>query len=314
MPELILHHYEMSPFSEKARRMIAWKKIGFRSVRAPAVMPKPDLVALTGGYRKIPVVQMGNHIYCDTALIGRVLEALAPSPTLYPSPMAEAVAEWADTALFEVVVAVAFRPTRFDDLLKWMHPDELAKMVEDRAAMRADARRKGPTADAAKAALPLYLGRIDGELQEKAFLLGTAPTIADFSTYHPIWFLQKLAPEHLVPFANVRAWAERVRAIEGAEGVPMTSEEALTVARESPPNAFEDEFFDGSSGLSKGQKVVVRPLDYGRDPVVGELARLAHDEIALCRNDVRAGTVFVHFPRLGFDVRAADGFEVGSRP
>src|SRR5678815_5655165 len=97
MPDLILHHYEISPFSEKARRILAQKQLTHRRVRAPAVMPKPDLVALTGGYRKIPVLQIGNHVYFDTSLIARVLEERKPRPTLYPGPLAEVVAEWADT-------------------------------------------------------------------------------------------------------------------------------------------------------------------------------------------------------------------------
>ncbi|MEY4577459.1 MAG: hypothetical protein RL701_2162, partial [Pseudomonadota bacterium] len=65
---LILHHYEASPFSEKIRRILAYKQQPWTAVRAPAVMPKADLLALTGGYRKIPVLQVGNHVYCDTAL------------------------------------------------------------------------------------------------------------------------------------------------------------------------------------------------------------------------------------------------------
>jgi glutathione S-transferase len=48
-------------------------------------MPKPDLLALTGGYRRTPNLQIGADIYCDTALIARVLDELQPSPTLYPA-------------------------------------------------------------------------------------------------------------------------------------------------------------------------------------------------------------------------------------
>jgi glutathione S-transferase len=56
MPELILHHYAMSPFSEKIRLIFGFKHLSWRGVEIPSVMPKPDVVALTGGYRKTPVL------------------------------------------------------------------------------------------------------------------------------------------------------------------------------------------------------------------------------------------------------------------
>ena len=84
MNEAILHHYPMSPFAEKARLMLGYKRLPWCSVIIPPVMPKPDVVSLTGGYRKTPILQIGADVYCDTALIARVLEARQPTPTLYP--------------------------------------------------------------------------------------------------------------------------------------------------------------------------------------------------------------------------------------
>jgi glutathione S-transferase len=84
MSELILHQYAISPFAEKVRLILGFKRLAWRSVLIPPVMPKPDVIALTGGYRKTPVLQIGADIYCDTALIARVLEMRQPTPTLYP--------------------------------------------------------------------------------------------------------------------------------------------------------------------------------------------------------------------------------------
>ena len=56
MPELILHHYPMSPFAEKIRMVLGLKGLAWRSVHIPPIMPKPDVVALTGGYRKTPIL------------------------------------------------------------------------------------------------------------------------------------------------------------------------------------------------------------------------------------------------------------------
>lgn len=316
----ILHHYEASPFSEKIRRILAFKRIQFHSVRSPAVMPKPDLVALTGGYRRVPVLQMGNHVYCDTALIARVLERIQPSPTLYPSPLAEIIAEWADTSLFAAVAPIGFKPTRVDDLLRLLTPEELAQIREDRATMHNDAQRGFLSGAAARSHVPVYLERIDGELGLRDYLCGTEPSIADFSVYHSVWFLEMLAPEPLARFANLKRWAERIRSTPEISGEPLSSHDALDICRRAggrdgpisgymevarpselpgvPPRKPEP-----PGELARGQRVSVRATDYGRDPVEGEVVSLTPHEISLQREDERAGTVIVHFPRVGYEAR-----------
>ena len=81
MTDIILHHYEISPYSEKVRIGLGLKGLAWGSVEIPVIMPKPDLTALTGGYRKTPVLQIGADIYCDSQLIMREL----PHPELLSS-------------------------------------------------------------------------------------------------------------------------------------------------------------------------------------------------------------------------------------
>ena len=85
MAALILHHYASSPFSEKIRLILGAKKLAWKAVDVPRISPKPDVVALTGGYRKTPFLQVGSDIYCDTALICEVLEHVQPEPALFPA-------------------------------------------------------------------------------------------------------------------------------------------------------------------------------------------------------------------------------------
>ena len=89
MSEIILHHYWESPYAEKIRRILGFKGLTWRSVIIPMIMPKPDLTALTGGYRKTPVFQLGADIYCDTDLIARTIDRLHPEPSLFPDGGAE---------------------------------------------------------------------------------------------------------------------------------------------------------------------------------------------------------------------------------
>jgi glutathione S-transferase len=83
MDELILHHYDFSNYLEKVRLALGYKKLNWRSVIIPAMNPKPDLIPLTGGYRRTPVLQIGADVYCDTQLILSELDRRmmrAPSP------------------------------------------------------------------------------------------------------------------------------------------------------------------------------------------------------------------------------------------
>lgn len=51
---ILLHQYDVSPFSEKVRVALGIKGLTWHAVEQPVIMPKPELTALTGGYRKFP--------------------------------------------------------------------------------------------------------------------------------------------------------------------------------------------------------------------------------------------------------------------
>ncbi|MEO1334102.1 MAG: glutathione S-transferase N-terminal domain-containing protein, partial [Myxococcota bacterium] len=63
---IILHQFERSPYSEKIRLALRIKNLDWVGVDVPVILPKPDLMPLTGGYRRTPVLQVGADIYCDT--------------------------------------------------------------------------------------------------------------------------------------------------------------------------------------------------------------------------------------------------------
>src|SRR5437763_4519077 len=76
MTDIILHHYEISPYSEKVRIGLGLKGLAWGSVEIPVIMPKPDLTALTGGYRKTPVFESAADEFVDGV----------PSGTAWPRP------------------------------------------------------------------------------------------------------------------------------------------------------------------------------------------------------------------------------------
>ena len=315
MPELILHHYATSPFSEKVRLVLGHKGLTWRSVVVPMIMPKPDVVALTGGYRRTPFLQIGADIYCDSALMCRVLDRLHPQPPLYPHTdrgVAEIVAQWADSALFWAAVPYAMRAGGGPMIMARAEPEHdtglplperLKAFGADRAAMMAGARGGGP-ADL-KVQLLTYLDRLEHMLGDgRPFLLGALVSIADFSTAQSIWFIRMAPPvaELLKPYPKVLAWHDRIEAAGHGSPRHMTSGEALQIAQASAGSCAPAEF-DATQGFAAGDEVLVTPTDYAHDPVAGRLVGLDAGEVVVERSDARAGTVHVHFPRIGFQIK-----------
>ncbi len=304
MTDIILHHYETSPYSEKVRLGLGLKGLAWASVEIPQIMPKPSLTALTGGYRKTPILQIGADIYCDSQLIMRELERRYPTPSFYPAGhgAADALAWWAEKTTFSPVAGILFAKK----------PEALpAGFLEDRAKF--SGRNIDPVA--MKAAVPHLLDQLrahfdwlDRSLADgRPFLQGPAAGLADLAAYHPVWFLRQhfgSAAPPLDGFPRLLAWAERVAAIGHGKRSQMSAQQALHVARDATSIAKAIADPQDPSGRQPGQTVTVTPDDTGRDSVVGELVASDVHEIVVRRNDPEIGEVCVHFPRAGFVVSA----------
>jgi glutathione S-transferase len=309
MPDLIFHHYPASPYSEKIRLIFGYKNLRWRSVIIPVIMPKDDVVALTGGYRKTPILQIGADVYCDTALIADVVEELHPLPTLYPecaSAEARILAQWADSTLFWTAIPYVMQPAGLRELFADAPPEHLQAFAADRKAFRGNAPRMH-VADAT-GAMHIYLERLEGMLTDgRPYLLGAVPTIADFSSYHPLWFIRRVssAVAMLERYPRVQEWMERITKIGHGASTGTSSSDAIAVARSGTHAAKTNLPFQDMHGIALGERVTIAPTDYGIDPVEGELVICAANELAVKRIDPRAGAVIVHFPRVGFQLSRA---------
>ena len=308
MTEPVLHHYSFSPYAEKIRVMLGFKCLAWKSVQIPPVLPKPDVVALTGGYRKTPILQIGADIYCDTALIARVLERLSPSPSLFAQGdtlAVRAAAHFADTSLFGITVPIAYQPGSgmMKVFLADASPEYLANFGKDRAAMRQGGTvRRGPVHEC-KAILPDMLAKVEAQLQGP-YLFGDKACVADFSLYNALWPLWKPADTRalLAPYPKVLKHAERMAAIGHGKFSEISSGDAIQLAKSSRPVTVQDALAFETGGIALGEQAQAMPVDSGLDPVTGELLKASSEEIVLRRTDPRAGTVHVHFPRFGYQL------------
>jgi glutathione S-transferase len=236
MSDLILHHYPNSPFSEKVRLILGAKGLAWRSVHIPVVMPKPDVVALTGGYRKTPFMQVGADIYCDSALIARLLDARQPAPALYPAsaPLARPLAQWADFQLFWCAVAWTMQPAGAAAMLGPNVATLGKAFAVDRAAMTSSMKRM--TLADATVQLKAHLAALDAQLAAGGpFLFGDAVSIADFSVAHCVWFIRLGGPVAAIlePYRAIGAWLERMLAFGHATHDELSSTDAIAIAAAS---------------------------------------------------------------------------------
>ena len=304
MTEVILHHYPLSPYAEKTRTALGIKRLAWRSVIIPVIMPKPDLLPLTGGYRKTPVMQIGADIYCDTQLIMLELDRRLPAPGLLPKGRegeARAITMWVDRTIFGPAVGVVMSQIpiegRFGEAFK-----------KDRSEF--SGRNFDP--ERLRAALPMMRDQTYALLSlartmlsdGRKFLLGAEPCLADCALYNPVWFIQSQLGETVAPLdrlPDIVAWSQRMKALGGGKRSDITASEALDIAKAAEPAATSFDVHD-PSGLKAGQKVSVTPDDTGRVPVEGNVVGLTPDRVSIRRSDPRVGDVVVHFPRAGFVV------------
>jgi glutathione S-transferase len=310
MPDLILHHYPTSPFSEKVRLVLGYKQLAWKSVVIPAIMPKPDVVALTGGYRKTPFLQIGSDVYCDSALVCDVLEQLHPTPSLYPDTvqgLARTLAQWADTTLFWAAMAYNLQPRGAAAMFEGVPPEVAQAFGADRAAMSTGMVRLRP-ADAT-VAYKSYLRRLASMLEGQDFLLGSTPCVADFAAYHPLWFTRHRVPV-MAPILDatpaVLAWMNRMAALGHGQMEKSSAMESIAVCASSTGAKDQnDAVFQDDHGIPLGSRVTVAADTFGLETTEGELIAATRTRYTLRRVDTRAGTVHVHFPRIGYVLKKA---------
>lgn len=306
MSDIILHHYPASPFAEKVRVALGIKELAWQSVKIPMVMPKPDLMPLTGGYRKTPVMQIGADVYCDTQCILRELDRRFPDPSFYAGTsegLAWGLSLWTDKTVFNTVVALIFGATG-EHL-----PDEFIRDRSEMAGRPFDVARM-------KAAAPLLLDQMRGALEwfetmvsgDRPFMMGETAGIVDLNVYFNIWFLRKQYPSAealLGAYPKLCAWEARMAAIGHGDMTIIEASQALDTARDATPAGEPMEDPGDPAGRKPGDRLSVVPDDSGKVPVTGELVSSGPHHIALLRHDDRVGAVVVHFPRAGFRVLPA---------
>ena len=279
MPDVILHHYAASPFTQKALKMLGIKGIEWRSVETPMIAPKPDLTPLTGGYRGTPVLQLGADIYVDNARILAALDTRYPTPAISNDALAltdAALCTWGD-GFFEAGLHMAIHEYA-------AHWD--ADFSKDREAVfeRLSFDQVKARYEHACGLLRANAALIDSQLSDgRAFLTGDVIGMADLHAWPVLWFTRNMPDTNplLNDLPHLPAWEQRVNAVGEGTRLDLGAEAALADASSAQP--LGDTTVAGNDPLAglAGRAVSVAAMPSNRGVSVGTLVGLTSREIVI---------------------------------
>lgn len=305
MPDLILHHYPLSPFSEKLRVMLGYAGLPWQSVITREMPPRPQLAALAGGYRKVPVAQIGADVFCDSRTIASEIATLSGKPELAlehcPVEVRDYVAA-VDLEVFLACVMVGGTGKLNQRLRESMSLPDLARFFLDRIGIGLKAKVKGAGIRGARPRVLRHLGDVEARLQQD-FLFGAQPNHADFSTYHSLWFIRDMGGSPVVDgYPKTIAWMQRMKAFGHGQPREISAQQALEIAAASRPRELAEEH---RQGPLIGKRVSVAPTDYGQVPTTGLLVAETPSRWVLERAGQGGGRLHVHLPRTDFSLTPA---------
>ncbi|KAJ3227778.1 hypothetical protein HDU81_006494 [Chytriomyces hyalinus] len=314
MPAPILHHYPESPYAFKVALALRLNGVAFHSHVVPREPPRPATEALTGAYRRIPVLQVGNSVWCDSAVILDEFAARTVDPLV-----ATAFSAWCDKVLFPATAA----------LLPWESLPE--SLLQDRAKLMN--RDPSKMLQNAQKARPHFLTQVIAGLSQleahlnqnkTPWLCGqSSPTVCDIHAAMNVFFLRGMmgvgvnGRQVLEGFPAIKTWYAQLldaaggmkNLVRGSAGVVL-EEEVMKIAQDAclgaesihPTTPCEDTVL----GIKTGDLVTVSPDDYGKVGIAGHVISISNTKLVI-KHDVKSDKpglwTTLHFPRAGYTVR-----------
>ncbi|KAK0468457.1 uncharacterized protein EV420DRAFT_467657 [Desarmillaria tabescens] len=328
-PSVVIYRYDASPFSVKVDNVLLLKNIPHHKVNVASLLPRPEITELLGlGYRRIPVLAIGNDVYCDTSLICSVLERKFPTTTghgtLFP-PRKQGGS--LDTTLIKIYTKHYVDSIVFSlavPLLPWEKFPEA--FIKDRSSML------GPISVPVLAAtrgrylslLSAHLALTEEQLHDgREWLFDTtSPSLADISLHVVYsWVKSFRTPETQTlfdeqKFPYVIKWLSRMTnhldTLRTRFDVPrLQGEEAASSISASFHEPYDTVGFDAADGarlgFQPGDLISIAPDDTARKyPTVGQLVGLNSEEFVI-ETKGKFGIIRCHFPRIGYTASRPKG-------
>ncbi|KAH8106019.1 hypothetical protein BXZ70DRAFT_917812 [Cristinia sonorae] len=329
---VILYHYDASPFATKVKNMLLVKRIPHKRVTVPMTMPRPELSKLLGvTYRKIPVLAIGNDVYCDTSVIASALERRFPASAGYGSlfpyktgstdsngsqsrdtGMAMALSMfWSDRVVF---------PLAASSLPYAKFPESFIKDRERWYGQSIDPKCAASKQPETTSAIASHLTLLEQQLSDgRQWIMDTtSPGLVDISAHVVFRWLGffksvreifdiNVFPQSIAWIKRMNEYFDKLQKDRVAPFEDISADDGARIICNTPeqPNLLRNSQVEALRlGLILGQTVSVSPSDNGKVPTTGKLLAIDSEEVVV---EVlgSAGRVQCHFPRLNFSVQQA---------
>lgn len=304
MSQPVIHFdYDFSPYGQKTKLLLSGAGVSYKKSDQPIVLPRKDLEELGITYRRIPILAIGKDVYCDSSLIIDVIvSTLVKSGSIETSPADKAFEDWGSTVFQESLGLVPQQA---------LSPE----FVKDRETIfpilkRADLKSLRPST---LAGFKSRCKQVEDVFLAKGgpFINGDKLSVADVHVIFGLrWVFNDLGVAQDAGCgkdAFPKLW-KLIDSLPAAKPEVLSSDDALKQIRESdysaegPTSVIKDDPY----GLEAGTKVTIESFDStpGSHPQAGKLVGTTADEVVI---EVGKDGVRLHFPRIGYIVRAQQG-------
>jgi glutathione S-transferase len=299
---LILHQYDVSPFSQKAQKMMGLKGLSWQSVEMPMIAPKPHVEALTGGYRGTPVLQIGQDVFIDNWMIARALDEFDTN-----GPAINAQGALSEAALY------AWGERLFTPLL---HAALAAYQSEWDADFLADRKQVFPDVDFDTldvsdpdrlSQVRAYLSTVEAQLSTgQDFLGGAQPDGWDIHVWGMVWMIHSALPA-LMPivetFPRLTDWYERVSALGTGDREDVEIGVAWQALKAGPARPLPETPDQEPLAPWVGEAVDISAGSADRGSASGRLLAVDQEQVVLGVEPISGESAQVWFPRFGYHLK-----------
>ena len=299
---LILHQYDISPFSQKAQKMMGLKGLSWQSVEMPMIAPKPDVEALTGGYRGTPVLQIGRDVFIDNWMIARALDEFDTN-----GPAINAQGGLREAALY------AWGERLFTPLL---HAALAAYQSEWDADFLADRKQVFPDVDFdalevsdpdRRSQVRAYLGTVESQLGlGQDFLGGVQADGWDIHVWGMVWMIHSALPA-LMPIVGtlprLTDWYERMSALGTGDREDAEIDVAWQALKDGPARSLPKTSAQEPLAQWVGEAVDISAGSADRGSASGRLLAVDQEQVVLGVEPISGESAQVWFPRFGYHLK-----------
>lgn len=309
-PPIILHRTVTSAYSQKSIFQLQYSNLPWHSVLANKAMPRPIQQTLVGDFsRRIPILQVGADIYCDTKLISNKIAELAQQPNLSTQQQDPELVSLINHIEMRGLGAILGILTPWNFIAGYTKHGGIKNacdFIKDRAALAKqypDLLKDRPSKNEAQQIAHQYFQYLEQQLDSDQFLYGDSLSAADFSAYTAMWYLHVLTNSKVLRnYPKLSSWLENMLALDAKYHRPideLSGQRAIEIAK-----AYQPQAIDEAMRCEPQQRTV-----YFNDPLLGQNIKLglnglligeSDNELIIERENLHTGKLHIHLPKQCF--------------